>query len=336
MSKQFTAEQIATATLEELKEMYELAAGQQKARIKKRINKLEKETLNETVKMEETEQKAETEQKEEETEQAEQKAEEMKEEKEITMVGGLGRLKQLTDEIQKKDKGERIELSAANNPTIELLFKEKGLYAMIGKDAREMEESIYYSKLNLAKRYEIDGVKNYSMAYKDIQKTFSGKTGKIALKAYKENTIGDVILVSVNAEKNGGKYATKGKTALFVRPKGENIITLDGKGGTQIKITYANWDKEPLAMFSDAGRATKYAQYVAITYNLDMDFERKATEKYQPEIKKKFLGKNWLLLTEYDGKLYGLTRNNNIKELKNTNIQNGWRILIKELQEIAN
>ena len=217
-----------------------------------------------------------------------------------------------------------------------MLFKEKGLYAMLGKDARETEESIYYSKLDLAKRYELDGVKNYSIAYKDIQKTFSGKTGKIALKEYRKNTVGDIILISVNAEKNGGKYATKGKTALFIKPKTEQaVITLDGKEG-QITITAENWDKEPLAMFSDAGRATKYAQYVAVTYNLDIDFERKATEKYQPAAKKAFLGKHWLLITQYDGKLYGMTKNNHARELKNTNIQTGWRNLIHELNQIAN
>lgn len=228
----------------------------------------------------------------------------------------LGELETLENEWSKASKQEKALSTNTNIDVIELL-KEIGIQGLFtGKGKAHF--GIYDLKVKPLTMTDNGKELDYSKTYGKLIKSFRNG-GQKAIDKWNNENNGEVILLA----------GIGGKILFFIKPNKE--IELEGKDGQTVKINSKNWDKDPVGIFSNGGRATKIAHGLAIGYRLKFDYDRRPEDKFQ---KTSIINPHWLTLEkdETTDKINGITRKGNKIDVSKLDITKGWKPLIDHLQ----
>ena len=234
----------------------------------------------------------------------------------LNLSNVLGELEGLEKEWKKASKQEKALSTNTNIDVVELL-KEIGIQGIFtGKGKAQF--GIYDLKVKPLTMTDNGKELDYSKTYGKLIKSFRNGGQKARDKWHNENN-GEIILLA----------GIGGKILFFIKPNKEMV--LEGKDGQPVKINSKNWDKEPLGIFSNGGRATKIAHGLAIGYKLKFDYDRRPEDKFQ---KDSIINPHWLTL-EKDAttdRINGITRKGNKIDISKIDISKGWAPLITHLQ----
>jgi hypothetical protein len=203
-------------------------------------------------------------------------------------------------------------LKEAKNSNLDLFgqLQELGIYGIFNGKKALNDIGTHYIGYALP---ELEGM-DYREAYKKLSTLY--RKNPNFKKTLEENAQGEIITIAGY----GGNFLN------FIKPYGENKITLEGQDGTEITIDKGNWSKQPLAIWANGGRMIKVFYTLGMVNYLKGNYYQKPSDKFQLS-DLTIRNKHWLHFEKRGEKIGLITKNGNFKEIPK-DLQSGWEPII--------
>lgn len=245
------------------------------------------------------------------------------EKKTARKVLDLGKLAEVENQYKNLSNHEKLK-TVGGEKSVEMADKLRtlGIHAIFSKGTASNDMGFYHIGYKIP---EIPNNEGGNMEYAEAYNTLTAAWRKNPLfrKQFEAEAQGEIITLA----------AVGGLFLQFVRPFGDSVI-LEGPDGNDIEITAANWDKEPIGIWKNGGRATKVGHLLGLTNYLLSDYDRKPSDKFQDN---KFCGKYWIVLDKVGEKIQAWkkgNRNEKVTMPEGMGTTEGYKNLIEWAQTV--